>query len=583
MTHVEIKVGGADLQDEHAENLLRISVSLGVSALPLVQIDFIDDDWNMNHGDFLEKEISVGFDLGDDTFKKVFTGHVVRAGRFHREDNTSTFRIEATNQALWSMQRSRRSRIFENQKHDDVIKTIASEHSLTPTGESGSATIEHLVQYQESDYNFLLRILSEAGWVYLVDPENSGKIRVKKENATDGSLTLEWGVDLYSYEWMAERGMNSPESKWGANDPAAGEQKTQAKDASWTNAGSIGGGGIMSTAKGVFYGRVPEVGHRVAEAGLAPLANAPLRDFYSRHGTASFKCVNTLVFPANELTIGDSTFAVQTVELVYDSDGFVCKGTSVLSGKPYQAADPPHEPRIYGPQTATVVDNIDAQGYDGLRVQVKFHWPETADLASAWIRVAQPWAGEERGTTFIPQVDDEVIVEFMDGRPDFPIITGSVYNGKNKATYPQESDRGPIAGVKTLRNEFKLDDTEGEERVELTGKKTIYVNANDEKATLTADDTGIVIEDSENPIKVTADADNIELAASQKEISLDAGTEIKLTAKTKISLTVGSNSIVIDSSSVTINGTQVAVKGTATAELSASGNTTVKGAMVMIN
>lgn len=138
-------------------------------------------------------------------------------------------------------------------------------------------------------------------------------------------------------------------------------------------------------------------------------------------------------------------------------------------------------PRVPGPETAVVVGDpnsetvTDAHG----RVRVRFHW--AAEEESCFIRVAQAWAGQGFGTMFVPRPGMEVVVHYLGGDPERPMITGSVYNAQNTPPYPLPEDRART----TLRtqtypdgpgaNELRFDDTKGRQQVALKAQRRLDV------------------------------------------------------------------------------------------------------------
>jgi len=148
---------------------------------------------------------------------------------------------------------------------------------------------------------------------------------------------------------------------------------------------------------------------------------------------------------------------------------------------------PPTHPRREGTETATVVgvgdEDIatDAQG----RVRVRFHW-DLAEAAperrSCWIRVAQPWAGTHFGLQFIPRVGDEVVVSFLGGDPDRPVITGSLYNGTHPTPFDLPDEKA-TSGLRTQStpggdgfNELSFRDTAGDERIYLHAERDLLAD-----------------------------------------------------------------------------------------------------------
>lgn len=147
--------------------------------------------------------------------------------------------------------------------------------------------------------------------------------------------------------------------------------------------------------------------------------------------------------------------------------------------------DVPVKPTVLGPQTAVVVgppgEEIYVDEYG--RVKVQFHWDRYGaknEHSSAWIRVSQPWAGGGWGGMFIPRIGHEVIVDFLEGDPDQPIITGRVYNAANMPPYklPQHKTRSTIKSdshKKDGSNEIRFEDEANQEQIYVHGEKDLDI------------------------------------------------------------------------------------------------------------
>jgi type VI secretion system secreted protein VgrG len=151
---------------------------------------------------------------------------------------------------------------------------------------------------------------------------------------------------------------------------------------------------------------------------------------------------------------------------------------------PFRPAKLTARPVIRGTQTATVVGSegaeIDPDQYG--RVKVHFRWDPAASRGlntSCWVRVAQFWAGRQWGAQFIPRVGDEVVVAFVEGDPNRPIIIGSVYNADNLPIYPLPKNKTQ-SGIKTHSslngkssnyNELMFEDKSGQELIRLHAER----------------------------------------------------------------------------------------------------------------
>nr|WP_276604289.1 type VI secretion system tip protein TssI/VgrG [Nannocystis pusilla] len=151
---------------------------------------------------------------------------------------------------------------------------------------------------------------------------------------------------------------------------------------------------------------------------------------------------------------------------------------------PFRAQLAPPRPRVFGPHTAIVVGpageeiHTDEHG----RIKVRFHWDRRSppdDTASCWIRVAQVAAGAGWGGLFLPRVGMEVLVEFIDGDPDRPLVTGCVYNGLHRPPYPlpDQKTRSTLKSESTLGgggfNELRFEDARGSEELFLHAQRDL--------------------------------------------------------------------------------------------------------------
>lgn len=259
---------------------------------------------------------------------------------------------------------------------------------------------------------------------------------------------------------------------------------------------------------------------------------------------------------------------------------------------------------VRGPQTALVVGpqgeeiHVDAHG----RIKVQFHWDRLGqydDKSSCYVRVSQSWAGNGYGTLFIPRIGMEVVVGFLEGDPDRPLVTGCVYNGVNKPPYTNDGYT-TRSGIKTLSskggggtNELRFDDEKGKEEVFLHAEKDLqtrvkhdaihfvgndshssfaknrYEEAVEEFHQITGQNRVTLVRQEEHlevqrDIMVSSSGGNLNLSASQDfrgtgnaNLHLKAGMNLVLDAGTTLSLKAGGSSVVLGPSGVSIVGSMV--------------------------
>ncbi len=306
------------------------------------------------------------------------------------------------------------------------------------------------MQYQESSLDFISRLMELEGIAYYFSHEADKHTLVLTDAATQhqpfsgyevipyhqtpsGGSTDEEGISQWALEDSVTPGIYSLDD-YDFRKPNAWLFQAQQNPAS-PKPGSIDvydwPGRFVETGHAEFYARIRQerwqVEHQQIQAtataaGIAPghiftLTNAP---FFSDNGEYLVTAAG-YHFEENRYASGEG-------ETIHRTDF-----TVIPSAVVYRPAQTTAWPRTYGPQTAKVVgpngESIWTDKYG--RVKVKFHWDRLAkgdDTSSCWVRVSSAWAGQGYGGVQIPRVGDEVVVDFINGDPDRPIITGRVYN-----------------------------------------------------------------------------------------------------------------------------------------------------------
>ncbi len=206
-----------------------------------------------------------------------------------------------------------------------------------------------------------------------------------------------------------------------------------------------------------------------------------------------------------------------------------------------QSVESDQKEGVIGVAVAVVTNNKDTEGQG--RIKVKYPWRNSED-ESYWARFVTFMAGEKMGGYFLPEVGDEVLVAFENGDIDYPVIIGSLWSGKMKPPETNSDGKNNIRLIKSRSgHKVILDDTSGSEKIEIIDK---------------SGSNSIKIDTANNTIEITSGQD-IKLNAEMGKISLNA-SEIEITSTMAAKIEAGS-----------------------TMDVKATGNTTVKGAMVMIN
>lgn len=283
-------------------------------------------------------------------------------------------------------------------------------------------------------------------------------------------------------------------------------------------------------------------------------------------------------------------------------------------------------PTIPGILTAIVVGPNSEEIYTDEygRIKIKFLWNQNDHSSSAetcWVRVVQPWAGGKYGAQFIPRVGNEVLVSFFQGQPDCPIVTGTVYNGQNMPPFQLPSEKNESGfltqstskGVSGEGQRLSFNDKKGEEKFTIIAQKDFYLTVKnqsntkigsnrtteltkgDEQLLLKKGSIDVVLENGNIQTKVTGNITN-ELTNGDYSLKVSKGgghlkTDRALVFESlqSIDFKVGNNKISVTSSGVLISGTMITIEGKGVTELkgamttiTGSGMTRVSGGIINI-
>lgn len=255
-------------------------------------------------------------------------------------------------------------------------------------------------------------------------------------------------------------------------------------------------------------------------------------------------------------------------------------------------------PTIEDAQTATVVgpsgQEIFTDKYG--RVKVQFHWDRYGQYdagSSCWVRVAQPWSGNKWGAMFIPRIGMEVLVHFINGDPDHPIITGCVYNAEAMPPYelPDNKTRSTIKSNSSMGgggfNEFRIEDKAGEEQIFIHAEKNQDIKVKNDCKESIDNDRHLTV--GNNQMEQVKSDKHLHVNGDQKEkvdgsISRQASQNIQEKAGTKYAMDSGQEIHLKGGMKVIIEaGMQVSLKAAGSfVDIGPSG-VTISGAMVLIN
>lgn len=221
--------------------------------------------------------------------------------------------------------------------------------------------------------------------------------------------------------------------------------------------------------------------------------------------------------------------------------------------------------RIYGLVVGVVTNNQDPDKLG--RVKVKLPWL-SEQHESHWARIVTPMAGAERGIYFLPEVDDEVLLAFEHGDVGLPYVLGALWNGKDK---PPEDNGDGKNNMRTIKSRsghiVRLDDTEGEEKIEIVDK---------------SEKNKITVSTKDNAITINADAD-ITIGSANGKLIFESAKGIDIKSKDDIAIEAGGTKIAFKTSGIEMKSATVKIEANANMDLKGGAVLNVKGQMVNLN
>ena len=499
-----------------------------ISRLFEFRVRLISESSSISAKSLLGKDMSIEVDLTTEVGgggKRFLSGQVVQFTYIGRDGDFYSY-MAVLRPKLWHATRRTDFKIFQNQKAPDIIKEVLGKYGISIEDKlTGSyRNWVYMVQYDESDFNFVSRVMESEGMYYYFEhssgnhklvladdigshsplpngpstiPYYSGDraAHVHDEDFIDGWTFAEdiasgkFAADDYDFE-KPKAVLDTKEAQ------PAGHPEDDREIYKWP-------GGYTEVSDGENYARI------TIEQQKSPREAA--------HGEGNARNIAPgYLFTFSKYPRGDQNkeYLIESAyyrfeENVRRSDGAGGAGNSKRAGTDsptsyrigfdvvpkstsYRSQRATPKPHTTGPQTAVVTGPAGEEIYTDKygRIKVQFHWDRYGafdENSSCWIRVSQTWAGSNYGSMHIPRIGQEVIVDFLNGDPDYPIVTGRVYNAmqmppwdlpanKTQSGIKTNSSKGGAAGAGEKNgpgdaNAIRFEDKKGAEQLWLHAQK----------------------------------------------------------------------------------------------------------------
>ena len=498
------------------ERTLSISTPLGEDVLLLrsmsareqlgtlfeYELELISEDLNISYADLLGKPATVKLRRFDDQ-ERYFNGLVNSFSQVGFDGSAAVYNATLV-PWTWFLTRTADCRIFQEKTVPDIIKDIFREHGFTDFEESLSGSYRqwiYCVQYRETDFNFISRLMEQEG-IYFYFKHEDGKHTLVLADSYSAHSTVPGYEEIPFYppdetalrerdhvtDWSVVQAVQPGVFAHTDFDFTAPRKNLLAKRSNPKQHEHADleiydyPGEYTETGSGETYARV-----RLEEmhAGYETV-----RGEGNARGLTTGALFTLTNYPRDdqnrEYLIVSTSYELQS-DLFgsYGNNGsgplFQCGLTAIDAKTPFRPPRITPKPMVQGPQTAIVVGKAGEEIWTDKygRVKVQFHWDrygKSDENSSCWVRVSQVWAGKSWGGIDIPRIGQEVIIDFLEGDPDQPIITGRVYNADCMPPYGLPGS-AVISGLKSNStkggggyNEYIMDDTKGNELIREHGQ-----------------------------------------------------------------------------------------------------------------
>ena len=568
---------------------------------------------------------------------RYFNGIVTRFAQVGA-DATGGYYSAALAPRLWLASLGSDRTIYQNMSALDIVQQVLSGLGVTVKQSTTGTYVarEYCVQYDESPFDFISRLMEEEGIFYFFTFANGSHTMV----LADSPSAHEPAPNASQLWFSSDSVAHSPSERVSAFELVTGltERTHIVADYDYTSAAvstatSSASGGMTNGTRYTFPGRYAQASDSTRTADLR-LAAQQIGQQTGRGGSACYALTagSTFTLGGHANSAVNATYVVRSVEHSATNDVYANEFEVFPSSVPFRPPLVTPRPVVAGNHTATVTGSsgeeiwTDAYG----RIKVKFHWDRSStanENTSCWVRVAQTVAGNGWGHFFLPRVGQEVIVSYVDGDPDRPLVTGSVYNQSSTLPYAQpsmqtrstimsRSSKGGSAG-----NEIRMEDKTGSEELYLHAQKDMNVSienalattviAGNETHTVQKGDRTVDVQKGNEThnvkgtraLDVTGDETHTNHAKFTHNVTGDytlkvsgnltidvsgsitfkSGTSLTAQAGTALSNQAGTTLENKAGTTLTIQGLEVQAKASATATVDGGGMLALKGGLVKIN
>ncbi len=497
-----------------------------LARLPSMQAELVSLKEDISFEDLLGTNATISLKLIDGT--RFFNGYITSVTQIGNQGSFAVYEA-IIHPWLWFLTRTTDCRIFQNQTVPDIVKTVFRDLGYTDFKEKLSNNYplqDYCVQYRETDFNFVSRLLEQEGiYYYFIQEDGRHELILADGYSSHQPIPAPSSIPFYPPDEAVVRKEAACTHWHVAKQVLPGKYMLNDFDFKRPRASLLSSHTIPRSHAIADYEVYDYPGEYTQIDAGNSYARTRIEELHADYEQVSGRSdVRTLLvgglFTLAEHPREDQNreYLLTAVTQTLHSDAF--EGQTTTSGQhlysnhftgidsktPFRPARLTPKPHIRGPQTAMVVGPAGEEIYTDEHGQVKlqFHWDrygKSDENSSCWVRVSQVWAGKNWGAMHIPRIGQEVIVEFLEGDPDHPIITGRVYNGEQIPPYGLPANKTQ-SGIKSRSskdgsganfNEIRMEDKKGNEQLYIHAEKNQdNIVENDETTSIGHDRTETV-------------------------------------------------------------------------------------------
>lgn len=479
---------------------------------------------------------------------------------------------------LWMLTLSADCRIYQNTSVPDIVQAVFSDLGFSDHKSSLSGSyqpVEYCVQYRETAFAFVSRLLEQAGISYFFEHASGKHTLVLADDAGAFSACPALAKATCA-------GTTTPAQMEDVVGQCALEQRvttgklalddfnfqTPSTDLIATVDGQSGSLRVYDYPGGFSARSDGEAVARLRIEAAEALATVLTGESWCRAFTSGY----TFTLAGHERTDVNQAYLLLSVSHTADQSGYANHFEAIPSSATYRPPLATPRPRIAGAQTAIVVGASGEEVYTDQygRVKVQFHWDQVGkkdEKSSCWMRVAQGWAGKGWGSLFLPRVGMEVIVSFLEGDPDQPIVSGCVYNAQQTVPYALPAN-GTRTSLKTSSSkggsgssEIRFEDKAGEEELFIQAQKDMNLTVLNNCAWTITRAHQVTVSEGDETLSVAKGSRTRTVAEGNDTVTVSKGSRTVTVSEGDETLTVGKGNRTV---AVSTGNETHTVKGTRT-------------------